>query len=168
MLPSHLITAAVYLFGIAPIVAAILAFKGAPPVRTGARFVLLVAWLAYAAATVTCLWLALGNRPSSGIGNGVFLLFTVPLTAVGIVWFGLWRAARRYAYEQSLPPDLRRIEELDDIERGIEGATRQLAAAERKVERWTITSEERARLRFEIELLKTTLQRLHEARATRP
>lgn len=167
MLPADLIRIAFYLFGIAPIVAAILAFKGPPPVRTTARFVLLVAWLGYGAATIACLWLALGKGPSSGIGNGVFLLFVIPLSVVGMVWFALWRAARRYAYEQSLPPDLRRIEELDDIDRGIESATRQLAAAERKVKGWTISSEERARLRFEIETLSSTLQQLQQARAMR-
>jgi hypothetical protein len=167
MLPADLIKIAFYLFGVAPIAAAVLAFKGSPPVRTIARFTLLVAFLAYGTATITCLWLALGKRPSSGIGNGVFLLFTIPLTAIGLVWFALWRAARRYAYEQSLPPDLRRIEELDDIERAIESATKQLAAAERKVERWTISSEERERLRSEISLLKWNLHRLHQARAMR-
>lgn len=167
MLPADIIKVAVYLFGVAPIVALVLAFKGTPPVRTVARFVLLLAFTAYGAATVTCLWLALGKRPSSGIGNGVFLLFTIPLIPVGIVWFAFWRAARRYAYEQSLPPDLRRIEELDDIERAIDVATKALAAAERKVERWTIDSEERARLRFEISMLKSTLQKLQEARAMR-
>ena len=167
MLPADLIKVAVYLFVVAPIVAAVLAFKGSPPIRTIARFVLLVAWLGYGAGTVACLWLALGNRRSSGIGNGVFLLFTLPLAAVGYLWLALWRAARRYAYEQSLPPDLRKIEELDDIERGIESATRQLAAAERKVERWTISSEERARLRFEISTLKWTLERLQQARVAR-
>src|SRR4051794_26073368 len=117
MVPADGIQIAVYVFGVAPIAAAFLAFKGAPEVRRIARFVLLLAWFAYGVATVTCLWLALGKRPSSGIGNGVFLLFTIPLSVVGIVWFALWRAARRYEYEQSLPPDLRRIEELDDIER---------------------------------------------------
>ncbi len=90
MLPSDLIKIAFYLFGIAPILAAVLAFKGPPVVRTIARFVLLVAWLGYGVATVSCLWLAFGKRPSSGIGNQVFLLFAIPLTVVGVVWFALW------------------------------------------------------------------------------
>jgi hypothetical protein len=167
MLPSDLIKIAFYLFGIAPILAAVLAFKGPPVVRTIARFVLLVAWLGYGVATVSCLWLAFGKRPSSGIGNQVFLLFAIPLTVVGVVWFALWRAARRYEYEQSLPPAERKIEELVDIERGLELVTKELAAAERKVERWGISSEERARLRSEIGTLKLTLQRLEEARAMR-
>src|SRR5947208_9434642 len=76
MLPSDLLEWFFILFVLAPAAAAILAFKGPPPVRPIARWVLLSAWLAHAAATLACLRYAVA-KPSSGIGNGVFFLVAI-------------------------------------------------------------------------------------------
>jgi hypothetical protein len=167
MAPAELLKTSISLLVIAPIPAAILAFKGPPGIRRIARYVLLLSWLAYGAAVLVCLWLAFGRRPSSGIGNQVLVLVAIPLAAVGAVWLTLWRAARRHDYVQSLPTAERAVEELADIERGIEGATKNLAAAERRVSRWGISSEERERLRFEISTMKSVIAQLESERAKR-
>ena len=103
MLPSDLLKAFFTLFVLAPAAAAFLAFKGPPAVRQIARWLLLSAWLAHAAATFACLKFAFA-KPSSGIGNGVFLLVALPVAFFAILWFGIWRAARRHDYVQALPP----------------------------------------------------------------
>jgi hypothetical protein len=164
MQPTDLLKAFFTLFVVAPAVAAVPAFKGPPLVRQVSRWVLLAAWLAHAAATIACLSYAFA-QPSSGIGNGVFLLVAIPVAFFTLVWFGIWRAARRHEYVQSLPPDLRRVEELADIERSLEGATRNLAQAERRVDSWLISSEERVHLRDEIAMLKGVIARLEQQRA---
>ena len=166
MLPSDLLQAAFILFVAAPVVAAILAFKGPPVLRQIARIVLLCAWLAQAAATIACLRYAFG-QPSSGIGNGVLLFVAIPTALFAVVWFGLWRAARRHEYVQSLPPDLRRVEELADIERGLEAANKDLASMERRVESWGIGSDERNRLRLNIATMKGAIATLEQERAKR-
>ena len=166
MLPNDVLKAFFTLFVVAPAAAAVLAFKGPPVVRQVARYVLLVASLAHAAATVVFSRYAFA-KPSSGIGNGVFLLLAIPVGFFAILWFGVWRAARRYEYEQSLPPDLRRVEELDDIEQALEAARRNLKSAERRVDSWLISSEERQRLRDQIELLKSAIGNLEQERAKR-
>jgi len=166
MLPSDLLQAAFILFVAAPVVAAILAFKGPPVLRQIARIVLLCAWLAQAAATIACLRYAFG-QPSSGIGNGVLLFVAIPTALFAVVWFGLWRAARRHEYVQSLPPDLRRVEELADIERGLEAANKDLASMERRVESWGISSDERNRLRLNIATMKGAIATLEQERAKR-
>ena len=166
MLPSDLLQAAFILFVAAPVVAAILAFKGPPVCRQIARIVLLCAWLAQAAATIACLRYAFG-QPSSGIGNGVLLFVAIPTALFAVVWFGLWRAARRHEYVQSLPPDLRRVEELADIERGLEAANKDLASMERRVESWGISSDERNRLRLNIATMKGAIATLEQERAKR-
>src|SRR5438552_2120275 len=96
MLPSDLLEWFFILFVLAPAAAAILAFKGPPPVRPIARWVLLSAWLAHAAATLACLRYAVA-KPSSGIGNGVFFLVAIPVAFFAVICFGIWRAARRRA-----------------------------------------------------------------------
>ena len=166
MSPSDLLQTAFLLFVAAPVVAAILAFKGPPLVRQIARIVLLCAWLAQAAATMGCVRYAFAE-PSSGIGNGVFLLVAIFTALFAVIWFGLWRGARRHEYVQSLPPDLRRVEELADIERGLEAANENLASMERKVERWGISGDERSRLRLEIATVKSTIATLEQERAKR-
>jgi hypothetical protein len=166
MLPSDLLQAAFILFVAAPVVAAILAFKGPPVLRQIARIVLLCAGLAQAAATIACLRYAFG-KPSSGIGNGVLLFVAIPAALLAVVWLGLWRAARRHEYVQSLPPDLRRIEELADIERGLEAANKDLASMERRVESWGISGDERSRLRLNIATLKGAIATLQQERVKR-
>jgi hypothetical protein len=166
MLPTDLISAFFTLFVVAPIAAAILAFKGPPPVRQIARWVLLSAWLAHTAAVLACLRYAF-VAPSSGIGNGVFLLLAMPFALFAVLAFGVWRAARRQEYVQSLPPAERRVAELEDIERGLESAARSLRQSERKVNSWFISSEERTRLREEIDLIRSTIARLEQERAKR-
>jgi hypothetical protein len=166
MLPSDLLQAAFILFVAAPVVAAILAFKGPPVLRQVARIVLLCAWLAQGAATIACLWYGFG-KPSSGIGNGVLLFVAIPTALFAVVWFGLWRGARRHEYVQSLPPDLRRVEELADIEHGLEAANENLASMERRVESWGISSDERSRLRLNIATLKSAIAALEQERAKR-
>ena len=106
-------------------------------------------------------------KPSSGIGNGVFFLVAIPVAFFAILWFGIWRAARRHEYVQSLPPGLRRVEELADIERGLEAATKSLAQSERRLDSWFISSDERARLRTDVDLLRYTIRTLEQERAKR-
>lgn len=166
MQPTDVLTGFFTLFVVAPAVAAVPAFKGPPLVRQVSRWILLGAWLAHAAATIACLRYAVA-QPSTGIGNGVFLLIAIPVALFTLLWFGVWRAARRHEYVQSLPTDLRRVEELADIERGLEGATRNLAQAERRVDSWLISSEERVRLRDEIATLKAVIATLEQQRAER-
>src|SRR5205814_10565737 len=126
MLPSYLLQAFFILFVAAPIVAASLAFKGPPFLRQIARMGLLCAWLAQAAATIACVRYAFA-KPSSGIGNGVFLLVAIFTALLAVIWFGIWRGARRHEYVRSLPPDLRRDEELADIARALAAASESLA-----------------------------------------
>jgi hypothetical protein len=166
MSPADLISYFFLLFVLAPVVAAILAFKGPPGVRSLARVVLLFSWLANAAATLACLRYAFA-RPSSGIGNGVLLLPAIPLAVLALLWFGIWRAARRHAYVQSLPPAERRVEELSDIDRALEAAKSSLARARRRLDRWFIGSEESGRLRDEIGILETSIATLEAERAKR-
>jgi hypothetical protein len=166
MLPSDLLKAFFALFVLAPAAAAVVVFKGPPVVRQVARYVLLVASLAHSGAVVAFLKYAFA-KPSSGIGNGVFLLLAIPVGLFAIFWFAFWRAARRYEYEQSLSPDLRRAEELEDIEGALEAARRNLESAERRVGSWLIGSEERQRLRDQIELLKSAIANLEQERAKR-
>jgi hypothetical protein len=166
MLPSDLLTAFFTLFVLAPVAAAYLASKGPPAVRQISRWFLLSAWLAHAAATFACLKYAFA-KPSSGIGNGVFFLVALPAAFFAILWFGIWRAARRQEYVQSLPPGLRRIEELADIERGLEAASKSLARSERRLDSWFMSSEERARLRDEVDGLRHTIRTLEQERAKR-
>ena len=166
MLPSDLLEWFFILFVLAPAAAAILAFKGPPPVRPIARWVLLSAWLAHAAATLACLRYAVA-KPSSGIGNGVFFLVAIPVAFFAVICFGIWRAARRHEYVQSLPPGLRRVEELTDIERAIEAAAKSLAQSERRLDSWFMSSEERARLRTDVDLLRDTIRTLERERAKR-
>jgi hypothetical protein len=68
---------------------------------------------------------------------------------------------------QSLPPPERRYEELQDIERALEATTKNLQQAQRKVDSWSVSSEESARLRFEIDLLKSSIAHLKQERAKR-
>ena len=166
MLPSDLLKWFFILFVLAPAVAAILVFKGPPPVRQIARWVLLSAWLAHAAATLACLRYGVA-KPSSGIGNGVFFLVAIPVAFFAVLCFGIWRAARRHEYVQSLPPDLRRVEELADIERGLEAATKSLAQSERRLDGWFLSSEERARLRADVDMLRYTIRTLEQERVKR-
>jgi hypothetical protein len=166
MLPSDLIKWFIVLFVTVPVLAAIVAFQGPLLLRPIARWVLLGAWLAHAAATFACLKYAFAE-PSSGIGSGVFLLVAIPVSFFAVLWFGIWRGARRHAYVQSLPPPERRYEELQDIERALEATTKNLQQAQRKVDSWSVSSEESARLRFEIDLLKSSIAHLKQERAKR-
>ena len=108
--PSEVLSHAFFLFVVVPVPAAVVAFKGPPAFRQIARIILFCAWLALTAATLACLWYAFG-KPSSGIGNQVLLLVAIPVAIFAFIWFGLWRAARRHEYVQSLPPAERRVEE---------------------------------------------------------
>src|SRR4051812_3226758 len=164
--PSDLLSTGIMAFVVAPIVAAVLAFKGGPSVRPVARFVLLCGWLANTVATVACLRAAFG-RPSSGIGNGVFFLIALPVGFFTILWFAIWRAARRHAYVISLPPEERRVEELHDIDRALEAARESLARDERRLQKWLISGDERARLRDNVEILRAAVANLERERAKR-
>jgi hypothetical protein len=166
MQPSDLLSKGFTLFVVAPAAASLLAFKGPPLARQAARIVLLCASLAQAAATFALLRYAFA-KPSSGIGNQVLVLVAVPTALFAIGWFAVWRAARRHAYVQSLPPAERRVEELVDIERGLEAARKTLASSERGLQRWGISEEERERLRFEIGMLQVSIRRLEQERAKR-
>jgi hypothetical protein len=104
MLPSDLFQVAFVLLVIAPVAAAPVAFSGPPSARQIARIVLLWSWLADAAATAACVWYAF-RKPSSGIGNQVFLLVAIPFALFACIWFGFWRAGRRHESLQSLPPE---------------------------------------------------------------
>ena len=166
MSPGDLLSHAFFLFVVVPVPAAFVAFKGPPAFRQIARVILFCAWLALTAATLACLWYAFG-KPSSGIGNQVLVLVAIPVAIFAFLWFGLWRAARRHEYVQSLPPAERRVEELADIERGLEGAKKNLQSCKRRLDRWGISSEDRQRLRFEISMLETAIAKLEEERAKR-
>jgi hypothetical protein len=166
MLPTDLLKAFFVLFVAAPAAAAVLAFTGPPAVRQVARWLLLGGWLAHSAATFTCLRYAFA-KPSSGIGNGVFFLIAIPAALLAVLWFGIWRAATRHEYVQSLPPDLRRVEELADIERSLDAATTSLRQSERRLDSWFISGEERARLRVEADLLRSTIATLERQRTGR-
>jgi hypothetical protein len=166
MQPSDLIKWFVTLFVMTPVLAALLAFQGPLVLRPIARFILLAAWMAHAAATLACLKYAFGP-PASGIGNGVFLLIAIPVGLFAVIWFGIWRGARRHAYVQSLPPAERRHEELQDIERSIEAATSSLERARRRLESWFLSSEERERLKWEIDTLEGAIYNLKLERAKR-
>ena len=101
------------------------------------------------------------------IGNGVFLLVAIFTALFAVVWFGIWRGARRHEYVQSLPPDLRRVEELADIERALEAANESLASMARRVKSWWISSDERSRLRLDIATLEGAIASLEQERAKR-
>jgi hypothetical protein len=165
MTPSDLLGWAVLLFVFLPVVAAFVAFRGPPALRPLCVYVLLAAWLAHTAALVGCLSSAF-HKPSTGIGNQVFLLIALPIALFGLIWFGVWRAARRHAYVQSLPPDLRTVEEREDMDRAIEALRKTLEAAERRAKGWLLSSDERARLQDEITYLRNTLARAEQKRAT--
>jgi preprotein translocase subunit SecY len=165
MTPSQLLQIGFYVFVVAPVVAAILSFKGPPPLRQASRYVLLVNWLAYGGATLACLYLAFFKQ-SSGIGNGVFLIIAIPVALIAVIVFGVWKAAIRYGYVQSLPPDLRRVEELVDIERALEAMRTGLASAEKKHASFWTSASERRRLEAEISMMKSSIRSLEEARAT--
>src|ERR1700682_66073 len=164
MTPSDLLQFGFFVFVVAPVVAAILSFKASPPIRQAARYVLLVNWLAYGAATLACLYLAFFKQ-SSGIGNGVFLIIAIPVALIGVIAFGVWKAAIRHGYVQSLPPDLRRVEELVDIERALEAMRASLASAEKKHAGFWTSASERRQLEVEISAMKSSIRSLEEARA---
>ena len=166
MSPGDLLSHAFFLFVVVPVPAAFVAFKGPPAFRQIARIILFCAWLALTAATLACVWYAFG-KPSSGIGNQVLLLPAIPVAIFAFIWFGVWRAARRHEYVQSLPPAERRVEELADIERALEAATKNLESCKRKLDRWLISSDDRQRLEFEIDMLEMSIRKLEEERAKR-
>ena len=68
---------------------------------------------------------------------------------------------------QSLPPDLRRVEELADIERALEAANESLASMARRVKSWWISSDERSRLRLDIATLEGAIATLEQERGKR-
>ena len=166
MTPSDLIGYYVRFFVFAPVLAALLAFKGPEGLRPVARAVLLLSWLANGAATLALIGYAFA-KPSTGIGNQVLLLPAIPIAILTLVWFGIWRGARRHAYVQSLPPEERRTEELSDIDRALEAARGSLTRARRKLDSWLIGSEESERLRDEIGMLETSIANLEAERAKR-
>ncbi|HYS10457.1 MAG TPA: hypothetical protein VEP66_17085 [Myxococcales bacterium] len=166
MNPSDLIKWYFLLFVSAPVLATIVAFKGAPSIRWVAQTVLLVSAVANAAATAAFVRHAFA-RPSSGIGNQVLLLAAFPVAFLAILWFWLWKAARRHAYVQSLPPGQREYAELEDIERALEAARDTLVRTERRLEKWLISSEERERLRDQAGMLRASIAHLELERAKR-
>ena len=166
MQPSDLLSVFVLLFLGAPFAAAILAFTGSEAVRRISRTILFWAWLANGAAVIACLWYG-SVKPSSGIGNQVLWLVAIPIALFAIIWFGLWRAARRHEYVRSLPPAERKVEEVFDIDRGLEAARKNLAQSQRRLDSWTISGEERDRLEENVGLLKLTIANLERERAKR-
>jgi hypothetical protein len=166
MNPSDLIGWYFMLFVSAPVVAAIVAFKGGPSIRWIAQTVLLVSAVANAVATAALLWHAFA-RPSSGIGNGVLLFAALPVAFLTALWFGLWKAARRHAWVQSLPQGQREYAELEDIERALEAARESLARAQTRLKKWLIGSDERDGLQDEISLLESSIRHLEIERAKR-
>jgi len=166
MLPGDLIGWFFMLFVAAPVAAVLVAFRGPPGLRPPARWLLFSACLGNAAATVACLKAA-AAKPSSGIGNGVFYLVALPVAFLTVVWWGMWRAARRSAYLETLPPDLRRSEEVQDLESGLEQARKDLARAERRAQGWVISGDERGRLRDEIAGLRSLIANLEQERLKR-
>ena len=166
MTPSDVLSHAITLCVFAPPVAAVLAFKGGESLRVVSRVVLLCGWLACSAATLALLRYAFA-KPSSGIGNQVLLFPALIAGFFAIVWFNVWRAARRHAYVISLPPDERRVEELHDIDRALEAARKSLEQAERRARKWLISSDERERLRDEISMLQSSIFNLEQERAKR-
>lgn len=167
MNPSDLIRYGITLFVFAPVVAVILAFRAQEGLRRVARWYLFVAFCAYAAGTIGCLRPGFRGKPSSGIGNGVFVILAIPLAAIGAVLFAFWRAACRHDYEQGLPPDLRRIAELEDFDRAREIVLSQLAKARRRIDSWFISGEQRQNLRSDIVQLETALANIETERAKR-
>lgn len=166
MTPVDLLKWFFLLFMAGPVVAALLAFRGPPGLRGPARWFLFGACLANAAATIACVSLAT-RTSSSGIGNGVFYLMAIPPAFLTVLWWGVWRGIARFEYLETLAPDLRRAEELEDIERSLEQARSSLAQAERKVEGWLVSGEERDRLRFEIGTLRSLIANLEQQRKAR-
>jgi len=166
MTPADLIKYFVLLFLFGPGLASVLAFKGPEGVRPLARAVLLLSSLANGGAALACIRYAFA-KPSTGIGNQVLLLPVIPLAILTSVWFALWRAARRHAYVQSLPPEGRRVEELSDIDRALEATRRSLTRARRKLDSRFVGSEESERLRDEIGTLESSVATLQAERAKR-
>ena len=165
MQPGQLIVFALGIVVVAPLAGAVLAFTPDASLRKIGRFILAAAWLFSAAGVGACIWLSMGE--SSGIGNDVFLLIAIVPALIGFICFAVWRAARRHDYVQSLPPERRRVEELSDIEEGIELTRRELRDKEKRAASFFTSSKERERLRNEIPILKLTLARLEAERAKR-
>ena len=163
--PASLIVVGLWIVVGAPLIAAPLAFTPNATLRMIGRRVLAVSWLACAAAVIGCIWLS--GRKSAGIGNHVFLLVAFAPGILGFIWFVVWRIARRTEYLRSLPPAQRQVEELADIDQGIEQLRRELHTKESRVKSLWISSRERAKLRAEIPLLRMTLARLEAERARR-
>jgi hypothetical protein len=155
------------LFGL-PVTAMFLAFKGSPGIRRASRYVVALTWLAYGAATAWCLWVVF-FKPSTGVGvgNGIFLIIALPVGLFAGINFTVWRAALRHEYVQSLPPDLRRQEELIDIENGLESARATLASAQSKLGGWGLSAEKRRQLEAQAAAARFTIRSLEEARAKR-
>jgi len=163
MLPTDLLKAGFTFFVMRP------SPRRFSPSRTASRpadlaIVLFSAWLAHAAATFALLRYAFANpRPASAIR--ILVVVAVPTAVFAFVWFGLWRAARRHDYVQSLPTPERRVEELADIDRGLEAARKSLRDSNAG---WNAGNqpEERARVRFDIGTLRVTIDRLEQERAS--
>jgi hypothetical protein len=148
-----------------PLVAAVLSFMPNARVRKVARSVLAAAWVACGAAVIACVWMS--GRKSAGIGNHIFLLVAAGPAILGFIWFVVWRAARRHDHLQSLSPEVRRLEEVSDIQEGLELLRRELREKRRRRDSWLTSSSERARLHAEISLLEITLGRLEAEHAKR-
>jgi hypothetical protein len=158
MLTSDLLKWFFMLFVAGPVLAAVAVFRAPLLLRRFARWLLLSAWVANAAATIECV------RRSFNPPTGIFLLVAMPFAFFAIIWFGVWRAAARHEYLQTLPPDLRRVEELEDIEHGLEAARKNLAQCERRVKSWLISGDDRERLRLEIDGLQSLIANLEQQR----
>ncbi|AKJ00360.1 hypothetical protein ATI61_104234 [Archangium gephyra] len=164
--PSALLQLGFYALIVGPIIAGVLAFKASLPTGTYARLYLVFTWLLYGAATAWCLW-ACFFKPSSGIGNGVFLLIALPLGLVTGIVFSVWRAANRHDSVRSLPPDQRRGEELADIERGLELARESLRSAESRLNSFWVPGKKRAELETQAAAARFTIRQLEEQKAKR-
>ena len=103
-------------------------------------------WSATVAALVV---VTLGSLPCSGTAQQ--LTVATADTAKGHA------ATAPETNAQRLTALERRVEELADIERGLEGAKKNLESCKRRLDRWGISSEDRQRLRFEIDMLETTI-----------
>ena len=156
-----------YVLLVGPVIAGVLAFQAPPPVRTFARYYLLLAWLAYGAATGWCLWTSFQPLTGAGIGNGVFLIIAIPLGVVTLILLGVWRAALRHAYVQSLPPDQRRVEELVDIERGLEAARESLRSAESNLNSFWVSGKRRKQYELQASAARFTIHQLEKQKAER-
>jgi hypothetical protein len=162
MNPGDLVAAALFAIVILPVAPAVLAFMPDDRARAIGRWGLALAWLVCGALVIACIWAS--TRESSGIGSGVFVLVAFVPAIPGLVWFIVWKIARRRAYLDSLPPEERRVEELGDVVSSLESIRRDLPRKRSRANSFWVSSKERKRLRTEIAMMEMMLPRLEAER----